>query len=252
MNAKSINSLESYESRDAIKEELLSKNNTIKFLYMCPEMVQLQDYFLDKLFLQKKISHVVIDEAQCVIDNDFRPSYGVLQTMRMENENVPFIALTTASPETINAIADELGMPESKTIIEGSSIRKNIFYDAVELPESNILEFIRTFTPDFEKLKPKEMPSGIIFCTSVKEVKNILEMLEVFNILATSFYAKLEQRFENYDNWMSNAVPVMVATTESFGLGIFKDDVKFVIHVGAPKNLRAYYQVSFIEFSHIE
>lgn len=57
-----------------------------------------------------------------------------------------------------------------------------------------------------------------------------------------------DEKFENYDMWMSNEIPIMVATSESFGLGIVKPEVKFVIHTSAPSNLRAYYQVYNLNF----
>jgi hypothetical protein len=57
------------------------------------------------------------------------------------------------------------------------------------------------------------------------------------------FYAAYDNRFNDFEDWMSDKVPIIVATTESFGLGIVKPFVKFVIHADVPKDLRAYYQV---------
>lgn len=57
-------------------------------------------------------------------------------------------------------------------------------------------------------------------------------------------------RYEIQQAWMDDEINVLVATTESFGLGIFKKAVNFVIHYGIPKDMTAFYQVSFFGSSH--
>lgn len=251
LRSTSINSTTragSNERRD-IRVSLLDNNSNIKFFFMCPEMLAKDFYtcFINEMLRLDLISHFVIDEAHCVIDKGFRSSFKVLKNFRMNHPKVPFIALTTASKSDTEKIQEELGMI-NPTTIRSSSVKTNIFYEAVELEEDEKIDFLKfftTLTPDFMNLKAKNMLTGIIYCLSFKELENTVKTLEELNIPATSFHTKLsiKNRFENYEDWMSDKVPVIVATTESFGLGIVKKRVKFVIHTTVPKNLRAYYQV---------
>jgi superfamily II DNA helicase RecQ len=140
---------------------------------------------------------------------------------------------------------------ELPKVIASSSIKENIFYDAVCIPDNHkaedieFMSFMKEITPDFEDLKPKEMPTGIIYCNTNEDVENVVAKLRELNIPAVKFYASYVKRFDDYEDWMSDKVPVIVATTESFGLGIVKRFVKFVIHTNVPKDLRGYYQVNF-------
>lgn len=246
LRATCITGKTEYSERDIIEEELFSSNTNIKFFYMTPEMAGRKSHF----FKRMPISHVVIDEAHCVVDSiDFRPDFGTLREIRMNNKDVPFIALTTASPEIIDEIIVKLGMAgeEKVRIVRASSVRLNIFYEVIKLPEGGVFDFlryIRRIDRDFEILRPETIPSGIIYCRTNDSVKEICGTLAELNIPATSYYGSLENRFDNYNLWMAHKVPIIVATSESFGCGVVKQDVKFVIHADLPKNLRAYYQVS--------
>lgn len=138
---------------------------------------------------------------------------------------------------------------DQPTIIKSSSVKEGIFYDAIALnddQEIDFLELFKTIAPDFDSLKPKEMPTGIIYCQTFDDLDKTVQSLQNSCIPVTTFHAKLDftERFKNYDDFMADKYPIIVATSESFGLGIVKKFVKFVIHINLPKHLRAYYQES--------
>lgn len=75
LKAVSIDSTVDYEERDEIRDELKNCEETdIKFLYMCPEMAagEWNEPFINELLSRGIISHVVVDEAHCVLDKDYR------------------------------------------------------------------------------------------------------------------------------------------------------------------------------------
>jgi superfamily II DNA helicase RecQ len=251
IRAKTINSKVNYYDRDDILDDIEGDGQT-KFLFITPEMADTERFvdLIPKWLEDGTVTRVVVDEAHCLIDKCFRKSFPKLKEIRKKFPNVQFIALTTAKPETIKEIEEALAMVNPTRIID-SSVKKNIFYEVVEISENrsaediDFLEFFKTISPDFDALKAKEMISGIIYCQKNDEVEKIVDKLRSLNVPVRKFYASYNDRFNDYDDWMSDKIPIMVATTESFGLGIVKRFVKFVVHVGMPKDLRGFYQVSW-------
>jgi ATP-dependent DNA helicase RecQ len=73
----------------------------------------------------------------------------------------------------------------------------------------------------------------------------VYESLLARKIKAGLYHAgvKASERHEAQTQWMSDQLQVMVSTV-AFGMGIDKEDVRFVIHYNVPKSLEAYYQES--------
>ena len=76
-----------------------------------------------------------------------------------------------------------------------------------------------------------------------KDVDMVYEMLIANNIKAERYHAGLndEERKEAQERFIYDKADVMVATN-AFGMGIDKDNVKFVIHLSPSSTLENYYQ----------
>ena len=85
--------------------------------------------------------------------------------------------------------------------------------------------------------------SGIVYCSSRKDVDAVTKELCSRGIKALNYHAGLsaDQRAKNQKAFISDKVNVMVATV-AFGMGINKPDVRFVIHHSIPKSIEQYYQ----------
>jgi superfamily II DNA helicase RecQ len=240
IRAKTINSNVEYKQRGFIIEDIEGDRKT-KFLLVTPEMAagDWLNWRIPKWLEDGTAIRVVVDEAHCLIDKCFRTSYALLKEFRLKSPEAQFIALTTAKPETIKAIEEALAMVNPTRIID-SSVKNNIFYEVVEssdymkVENTDFLEFFKTISPDFDALKAKEMISGIIYCQKNDEVEKIVDKLRSLNVPVRKFYASYDDRFNDYDDWMSDKIPIMVATTESFGLGIVKRFVKLVAYEPSP------------------
>jgi ATP-dependent DNA helicase RecQ len=208
-----------------------------KFLYVSPERL------MSQLFQAKvqrlNISLVAIDEAHCISQwgYDFRPSYLKIVTLRdYINAKIPFLALTaSATPPVVEDIMTKLAFRE-KNVLRMSFERKNISY-LVRKTEDKNLYLLNTLN--------KVRGSGIIYVRSRKKSKELAELLAGNGISASFYHAGLtsEIRDKRQAAWTNGDTRVIVSTN-AFGMGIDKPDVRFVIHWDLPDSIESYFQES--------
>jgi len=87
--------------------------------------------------------------------------------------------------------------------------------------------------------------SGIVYCLSRKSVESTAEWLRTRGVRAAAYHAGLadDARARTQDAFARDEVDVVVATV-AFGMGIDRSNVRFVVHVGAPRSLEHYQQES--------
>ncbi len=80
---------------------------------------------------------------------------------------------------------------------------------------------------------------GILYCFSRNECKKVYDHLnEHLTNNVTIYHAGLTEqiRSENQTKWINNQCQVIVATS-AFGMGINKNDVRYIIHITLPSNM---------------
>ena len=205
-----------------------------KFLYLSPERLE-TNVFKDYLALMQ-VSLLVVDEAHCVSQwgYDFRPTYLRIASIRASLPEVPLIALTaSATPMVQKDILAKLEM-KGANIFHQSFNKPNLSYSVFKV-DSKIAKLI--------EILQKVAGSGIVYCNSRKQTKNIAYLLGLQGIEADFYHAGLdaEERGYKQDAWINNKTRIMVCTN-AFGLGIDKPDVRTVVHYDAPECLENYYQ----------
>ena len=216
-----------------VRQDLVS--GVTKLLYVAPESLTKQENI--DLLKEIKISFYAVDEAHCISEwgHDFRPEYRKIRSIVDEIQPAPIIALTaTATPKVQSDILKNLRIQDA-TVFKSSFNRPNLYYevrDKVE-PEKDIIRFIRQ--------NPGK--SGIIYCLSRKKVEELAQLLAVNGIRALPYHAGLDAktRADNQDKFLMEEIDVIVATI-AFGMGIDKQNVRFVIHYDIPKSIEGYYQ----------
>lgn len=206
----------------------------IKFLYVSPERLR-SDLFLKRVE-QMTISMVAIDEAHCISQwgYDFRPPYLQIKEFLDLIGVIKIIALTaTATKEVKQDILDKLGIPEAE-IFTKSFARVNLSYSSFNLEQKeNKLLTILNNVPG----------SSVIYVRSRKRTKDIADWLNKKEISADFYHAGLSpsERESKQHDWIQGKIRV-IASTNAFGMGIDKADVRSVIHLDIPDALEAYYQ----------
>lgn len=252
--AVSITSVIPIDTRKSIIKSLYDYSNVpYRFVYMTPEMlisgnVHTRD-LIDNLMKEDQISHVIIDEAHCVLDKEvqFRSAFHHLKFVRQKYPEIPWIAVTTASKEFLSTLAENLSMTNPK-FFKSVSDRKNIFYDVKISNEQqpkfrSIIEDLLELDEKAEEIDftKKVYSSGIIFCTTNKQADLVANGLTSEGVTAKSHYGAKQDVNLIQRQWKEGLFPIIVATTESFGFGINRTPLKFVVHFNCSKNLRAYY-----------
>ncbi len=206
----------------------------VKFLYLSPERLE-TDIF--KARIEKmNINLIAVDESHCVSQwgYDFRPSYLKIARLRDYLPSVPFLALTaTATTKVVDDIMEKLEFRE-KNIFRKSFERKNLVYD-VELCEDKVQRIIRIIK--------ENQGTGIIYARNRKKTRELAMVLQKQDIKADYYHAGLThaERSRKQEEWQKDKLQVIISTN-AFGMGIDKPDVRFVIHVDLPDSLEAYYQ----------
>ena len=211
------------------------KRGEIKLLYLAPETLMRPEILL--MLDESNISCLAIDEAHCISEwgHDFRPEYRKLVSVRKRYPQAVCLALTaTATPRVQEDIRHLLRIREEHQFIANFD-RENLFL-AVE-PKVESLEQSLVF------LNKHREESGIIYCQTREQVESLAQELTQRSILALPYHAGLDSdiRSRNQNAFITGEFRVIVATV-AFGMGIDKEDVRFVLHVGLPKEPESYYQ----------
>jgi ATP-dependent DNA helicase RecQ len=211
-------------------------NGNLKFLYVSPERLRAETFTYRIKYLP--ISLLAIDEAHCISKwgYDFRPAYLKIADFRKLIPNVPTIALTaTATLKVRKDIIEKLELKKAQVFLK-SFARENLSYSSIEteLKEEKLLQIINSING-----------SAIVYAKTRNRTVEFARFLSKNKISADFYHAglSLKERNKKQDEWINNKTRVMVSTN-AFGMGIDKADVRLVVHVDLCENLEAYYQES--------
>ena len=209
----------------------------VRILYVSPERLS-SELFQTKL-RHMRVSFITVDEAHCISQwgYDFRPSYLEIAKIRKLVPDAPVLALTaTATPAVVKDIQDKLTLKTERTF--------NVFRMSFE--RTNLTYVVRHTTDKRKELihiLSSVKGTAIVYARSRRRTKEFSEMLNEACIPATFYHAGLDTtvKDERQQAWQHDQVRVMVSTN-AFGMGIDKPDVRLVIHIDCPDSIEAYFQ----------
>lgn len=211
------------------------KDNLTKLLYVSPERLT------NPLFLQNleeiQVSFIAVDEAHCISEwgQDFRPSYQNIKAFRENFDNISCLALTaTATDKVMQEIILKINLHSPK-VFQQSFKRENIkiFVEKIADKYQRVLDVIKY-----------NESSGIVYVRTRREAEELAQFLQKNDLKNVDFYhAGLSAKEKNIrqKNW-SNSDQHTLISTNAFGMGIDKDNVRFVIHYSPSNSVENYYQ----------
>jgi ATP-dependent DNA helicase RecQ len=205
-----------------------------KFLYLSPERARTEIFRVRAS--KMNISFIVVDEAHCISQwgYDFRPEYLLIKEILEVTGPLPIIALTaTATPEVAKDIMDKLAFREPN-LIKGRFERENLSYVVRHSEDKNgqLLKIIRSVKG-----------SSIVYVRERRRAEEVSAFLRSQGISADSYHAGFssKMRTSKQDEWY-NGITSVIVSTNAFGMGIDKGDVRFVCHFDIPESIEAYFQ----------
>lgn len=207
-----------------------------QLIYVSPESLRNQRF--TDLLRDIDISQVAVDEAHCISTwgHDFRPAYLLIYNFIRTLKKRPVITAFTATATKMvkEDIQKELHLHDP-LVVEGNLDRENICFKVIE-PKDEVQEML-------ELVEERKSLQGIIYCQRRKEAEAVDSFLKQQGFATGLYHGGLEDetRRKVQEDFAFDRIKVVVATN-AFGMGIDKSNVRYVVHLGIPKNIESYYQ----------
>ena len=239
--SRAINSSLGARQQEQAWEEVVA--GEVDFVFLTPEQLAKQEV-LDRI-REAGPSFLVVDEAHCVSawGHDFRPDYLQLDAARHRMGSPTVIALTaTASTPVREEIVTRLAMRDPLVLASG--------FDRAELHLVVRRHVEDTAKRDAVVERAVELTGpGLVYAATRRATEEYAELIaeraadagRPLRIRAYHAGQKAADRERTLGEFLDGQLDVVVATT-AFGMGIDREDVRFVIHADIPDSLDAYYQ----------
>lgn len=240
VEATAINSSLSRAEREQRQAGL--RAGQYRLLYVTPERFRKPE-FLEALS-SRPIALLAVDEAHCISEwgHDFRPDYSRLREIRARLGNPTTLALTaTATPDVQRDILFQLGLSPDAVAV---------FHEGIERPNLNL--DVQLVWGDEEKLAqiqavaarhPFATGSGIVYFTLIRTLERFSERLRAARVPHLCYHGDLDRhQRRRVQNQFMGGDCLLVLATNAFGMGIDKDEIRYVLHAEVPGSIEAWYQ----------
>lgn len=239
--AASMNSDQSAAENGALRWE--ARQGQFKILFVAPEKLDNVDYF--NFLLELPLSLVVVDEAHCISTwgHDFRPSYRqilhFIAAAEQKNSDLKILGITaTANQKTEEDIAQQLQQNGKHLIVHRHNMdRANIQLTTLKL-QGTPEKLLAT-----QQLLQQLEGTGLIYCATRDNTELVAHYLQGQGFKIAAYHAGFSpaEKIALQQDFIDNKYQA-IAATNALGMGIDKQDLRYIIHFDMPGSITAYYQ----------
>lgn len=215
------------------KQWVLSEAHNYKFIFMSPEMFLSPD--VQKKLAAIKLALLVVDEAHCISQwgIDFRPEYLKLAD-GIDFVGEPLVLALTATA-TLAVRKDIL-----RLLFKSHQVQEFVF--SVDRPNISYFVYQDEKEKKIQELIHSLDGSGIIYCATRKKVEDLYQVFKDQQAIAY-YHGGLsgQERRMLQQQFLAGDLRILIATN-AFGMGINKENIRFVIHYDLPDSPENYLQ----------
>ena len=179
---------------------------------------------------KNQIDRIVFDEAHTIISwgNSFRPIYRDV-CEQFAKTSCPKLLLSATIPIRIETELKNIFC--DLDVFRSSIFRENLQLEVQELT-SKFYDILKNF------ILEREHDCGIVYCVLPKDVSTVHAELIKNGVNCVKYHGQLSEELKtnSFTKWMNGECKVIVANS-SFGMGIDKEDVRYVLHARIPTSI---------------
>lgn len=239
--AAAINSDQEESVNDQVRLQALA--GELKVLFIAPEQLDHVERF--EFLRHLPISLFVIDEAHCVSTwgHDFRPSYRqilkLVDSLVQRSNDLHVLALTATADHKV----------EEDIIAQISAVGRQVSVQRNSMNRPNIALHVMQVQGLPAKLDAavqlmRQLPrGGLVYCATRENVEIVTEHFQALGISAEGYHAGMsaECKRKLQEELLCDKYAVLCATN-ALGMGIDKQNLRYIIHFDIPGSITAYYQ----------
>jgi ATP-dependent DNA helicase RecQ len=214
-------------------------------LYVTPERFRKEEFL--QVLKQREVVLLAVDEAHCISEwgHDFRPDYTRVGEFRSMLGSPPTLALTaTATREVQLDIIKQLGIAS----FGSEQDQCQLFHEGIQRPNLS-LQVQEVWGADEKTDGIQQVAarwpnqSGIVYFTLIRYLEEMSDRLHRLGVDHVGYHGDLsrQDRRRIQDRFMQGRTSLVLATN-AFGMGIDKEDIRYVMHAEVPGSMESYYQ----------
>ena len=215
------------------KQWILSEIHHYKFIFMSPEMFLSSE--VQKALQAARLALIVVDEAHCISQwgIDFRPEYLKIADGTKFIGGPLVLALTATATPAVR-------MDIQRLLFRENQAKEFIF--SVGRPNISYFVYQETKLEKLQELITTLEGSGIIYCATRKKVEELYQTFKHQHAIAY-YHGGLsgQERRMLQQQFLADDLRILIATN-AFGMGINKENIRFVIHYDLPDSPENYLQ----------
>jgi superfamily II DNA helicase RecQ len=202
--------------------------------------------FVSRIRQTQRLDRIVIDECHVILNDrwDFRQHLQQLGKLAFAETQMVLLTATLPPSDEDELFRRMYWRREEVTLIRASTVRPNIEYSVVDGPTEQAKRIEQVSDLVGEVLMDQSRPEAkaVVMCESKPEIQAIVES-GLFP--CEPFHADMaeDRKEEVLDDFRSGRVRAIVASG-AFGMGIDIADIRLIVHMDEPRNMRDYGQAS--------